>query len=63
MEILNEDELPDSSEEDLITDIPRPTEIKAILDQYVIGQELAKKNAQLTSEQTKQSKKNRLFFV
>ncbi|NLF80459.1 MAG: ATP-dependent Clp protease ATP-binding subunit ClpX, partial [Clostridia bacterium] len=44
MEILNEDELPDGGDEDLITDIPRPTEIKAILDQYVIGQELAKKN-------------------
>jgi ATP-dependent Clp protease ATP-binding subunit ClpX len=44
MEILNEDELPEGGEEELLTDIPRPTEIKAILDQYVIGQELAKKN-------------------
>lgn len=43
MEILNEDELPEESEDELITDIPRPTEIKAILDEYVIGQEPAKK--------------------
>ena len=46
MDILNEDELIDPQEDDdeRITDIPRPAEIKAILDQYVIGQEQAKKN-------------------
>ena len=46
MDILNEDELIDTNEDDddQITDIPRPAEIKAILDQYVIGQEQAKKN-------------------
>lgn len=48
MEILNEDDHIDESdlesEDALITDIPRPTEIKDILDQYVIGQEKAKKN-------------------
>lgn len=46
MDILSEDELIDSAEEndERITDIPRPAEIKAILDQYVIGQEQAKKN-------------------
>lgn len=46
MDILNEDDLIDDhdAEEDIIADIPRPTEIKAILDQYVIGQEQAKKN-------------------
>ena len=46
MDILNEDELIDPQEDDdeRITDIPRPAEIKAILDQYVIGQEQTKKN-------------------
>jgi len=44
MDILNEDELPEETEEELLTDIPRPTEIKAILDEYVIGQDAAKKN-------------------
>ena len=46
MDILNEDELIDPQEDDdeRITDIPRPAEIKAILDQYVIGQEQAKRN-------------------
>ena len=42
MDILNED--PQEDDDERITDIPRPAEIKAILDQYVIGQEQAKKN-------------------
>ncbi|MCL6517793.1 ATP-dependent protease ATP-binding subunit ClpX [Alicyclobacillus sp.] len=37
-----EEQLGDEEEFDL-KDVPKPTEIKAILDQYVIGQELAKK--------------------
>ncbi len=45
MDILSEDDILDLTEEDeLLTDIPNPVEIKAVLDQYVIGQERAKKN-------------------
>ena len=43
-EMLPDEELLNEDTEELITDIPAPTEIKAILDQYVIGQEKAKKN-------------------
>jgi len=43
-EIIDEEDpsLDDAAEE--LLDTPKPTEIKAILDQYVIGQEAAKKN-------------------
>ena len=43
-EDMPEDDEPEFTEGELITDIPTPEEIKDILDQYVIGQELAKKN-------------------
>ena len=44
-EIIEDEGLsePDEAEQELY-DIPKPTEIKDVLDQYVIGQELAKKN-------------------
>lgn len=47
MEILGDKELADMDEEaedNTITDIPLPSQIKAVLDQYVIGQCQAKKN-------------------
>ena len=47
MEILGDEELADMDEEaedNTITDIPLPSQIKAVLDQYVIGQCQAKKN-------------------
>ena len=40
-EILTEEE--EREESGLFTEIPKPSEIKEVLDQYVIGQELAKK--------------------
>ena len=44
-EIIDDDGLDTMGEEEKeLIDIPKPTEIKAILDQYVIGQDLAKKN-------------------
>ena len=44
-EIIEDEGLsePDEAEQELY-DIPKPTEIKDVLDQYVIGQDLAKKN-------------------
>lgn len=47
MEILGDEELADmdgEAEDNTITDIPLPSQIKAVLDQYVIGQCQAKKN-------------------
>ena len=44
-EIIEDEGLSDPDEADQeLYDIPKPTEIKDVLDQYVIGQELAKKN-------------------
>ncbi|MBR5430636.1 MAG: ATP-dependent Clp protease ATP-binding subunit ClpX [Firmicutes bacterium] len=44
-EIIEDEGLTETEEaEPALTDIPKPTEIKEVLDQYVIGQELAKKN-------------------
>ena len=43
-EIIDEEELALSEDAGLQIDIPKPVEIKAVLDQYVIGQEQAKKN-------------------
>ena len=44
-EIIEDEGLTETEEaEPTLTDIPKPTEIKEVLDQYVIGQELAKKN-------------------
>src|SRR5690606_36218236 len=40
LDIIAEDRLPEQQEE---TKLPKPHEIKAMLDEYVIGQELAKK--------------------
>ncbi|NJD04266.1 MAG: ATP-dependent Clp protease ATP-binding subunit ClpX [Ruminiclostridium sp.] len=39
-----EEEFEDTKTDTELNDIPKPKEIKAILDQYVIGQEIAKKN-------------------
>jgi len=39
-----EEEFEDTKADNELNDIPKPKEIKAILDQYVIGQETAKKN-------------------
>ncbi len=39
-----EEEFEDTKTDTELNDIPKPKEIKAILDQYVIGQETAKKN-------------------
>ncbi len=39
-----EEEFEDTKTDTELNDIPKPREIKAILDQYVIGQETAKKN-------------------
>ena len=39
-----EEEFEDTKTDSELNDIPKPREIKAILDQYVIGQETAKKN-------------------
>ncbi|MBQ1342842.1 MAG: ATP-dependent Clp protease ATP-binding subunit ClpX [Firmicutes bacterium] len=44
-EIIEDEGLSEPEEDDQeLCDIPKPTEIKDVLDQYVIGQELAKKN-------------------
>ena len=43
-EIIDDDNLVQEDEESLLIDLPKPMEIKAVLDQYVIGQEMAKKN-------------------
>ncbi len=44
-EIIDDEGLSEPDEEGQeLYDIPKPTEIKDVLDQYVIGQELAKKN-------------------
>ncbi len=42
--IEDEDTLTETSEAPALTEIPKPSQIKAVLDQYVIGQEQAKKN-------------------
>ena len=45
-EIMDDEDvdLPEEEEEQALADVPKPTEIKDVLDQYVIGQEMAKKN-------------------
>jgi len=46
-EIIEEeqfDDLPEAEDEGETLEIPKPAEIKAILDQYVVGQDIAKKN-------------------
>ncbi len=43
-EIIDDENLPAANAEEAEFELPRPVEIKAVLDQYVIGQEMAKKN-------------------
>ena len=42
-EIIDEEDLAQAEEALPLTDVPKPMEIKAVLDQYVIGQEQAKR--------------------
>ena len=44
LEIIEDEDLLSKVDEPELEDIPKPVEIKSILDQYVIGQEQAKKN-------------------
>jgi len=43
-EIIDEEEIAMAEEAEPTLELPKPVEIKAVLDQYVIGQEQAKKN-------------------